>query len=522
MRRLMPHRHPDTTSNKTRSRGQGLVEFALVLPLLLLVFAAAADFGRAFYAYVAIENAVKEGAVYGARNPLCATPTTACIDPNNVQWRVRNETRVVNQNGTPLNPSIECQDTAGVPHADLRDCQAGDRYVVRLSYQFNMITPIIGAILGNSITISSQSTATVLNQAFDPTPGMGPTKLVNILNAENAADIVANCTQPDPVGSPNFYRQPCVDSSLIEHELRFEAGVNITYKLIGINNGGSTVTGVTMSDSDGWYCPAPPASMAVDATYECMYSIIAPTPSTGTEEEHVDTFTVDSDQTLAISDNAKVITFVDPPDLRVLVYVSPYKDGSDGDGSILGVSPSFGTLQSYTAYQNSRVTPYAWFKVIVTNNGAQTATGVSITDTGIALPYGQNTTTAVCDAAPGSLAAGAKFECRYRVPWTTNGTTRTDTVTATATNVTPDSNDNSAASVTWQGCTSSSNRVVPNMIGLTKAGAASAWGSSGAQFTGTLTTWSSSTSSLVVAQTPDAFSCIARSSTGTVYKDVTP
>ena len=48
-----------------------LVEFALVVPILLLVFAAAADLGRAFYAYVAIENGVKEGAFYGARAPLC-------------------------------------------------------------------------------------------------------------------------------------------------------------------------------------------------------------------------------------------------------------------------------------------------------------------------------------------------------------------------------------------------------------------------------------------------------------------
>src|SRR5919109_4031112 len=136
MRRLLPVRKRETK----RARGQSLVEFALVLPILLVVFAAAADFGRAFYAYVAIENAVKEGAVYGARNPLCATPTTACIDPNNVQWRVRNETRVINQDGTQLSPSIECQDAAtGVAHADLRDCEAGDRYVVRLSYQFNMI-----------------------------------------------------------------------------------------------------------------------------------------------------------------------------------------------------------------------------------------------------------------------------------------------------------------------------------------------------------------------------------------------
>ena len=77
---------------RNRSRGQSLVEFALVVPILLLVFAGAADLGRAFYAYVAIENGVKEGAFYGARAPLCTDDVAAaCGNPRNVEWRVRNE-----------------------------------------------------------------------------------------------------------------------------------------------------------------------------------------------------------------------------------------------------------------------------------------------------------------------------------------------------------------------------------------------------------------------------------------------
>ena len=522
MRRLLLNRHRETSPRETRSRGQGLVEFALVLPILLLIFAAAADFGRAFYAYVAIENAVKEGAIYGARNPLCATPTTSCIDPNNVQWRVRNETRVINQDGTQLNPTIQCVNAStGVAYADLKDCEAGDRYVVSLTYQFHMITPIIGAILGNTVTLGSSSSAAVLNQAFDPTPGASPTKLVLAAGATNASDITTNCTEPDPTGSPGYYRSPCLDATNNPHELRFRDGDTISYKLIGINDGGSTLTGVTMADSDGWLCGSAPTTMTVGQTWTCTYSISAPTPTSGTEQEHTDTYTIDSAETVAFSDTARVIVELAPADLRVLVYVSQYKEGADGDGSILGVS-TFGTTQSLTAYQNARVTPYAWFKVIVSNNGGQTATGVSITDTGGALPYGQNTATAVCDAAPTSLAKNAKFECRYRVPYTSAGTTRTDTVTATATNVTPDANDNNFAAVTWQTCSGGSNAVVPNMIGLSSAAATTLWGTgaTGAGFTGALTTWSGGGTS--VAQTPTAFTCIAKNSTGTVYKVVTP
>jgi Flp pilus assembly protein TadG len=55
-------------------RGQSLVEFALVLPTLLLIVFGILEAGRAFYAYTAVANAVREGARYAVTN---ATNTTA-------------------------------------------------------------------------------------------------------------------------------------------------------------------------------------------------------------------------------------------------------------------------------------------------------------------------------------------------------------------------------------------------------------------------------------------------------------
>jgi hypothetical protein len=51
------------------SAGQELVEFALVLPLLLLVVFGAVDLGRLFHAYITISNAAREGARYGIIYP---------------------------------------------------------------------------------------------------------------------------------------------------------------------------------------------------------------------------------------------------------------------------------------------------------------------------------------------------------------------------------------------------------------------------------------------------------------------
>lgn len=45
-----------------RERGASLVEFALVLPLFLLLVGGMVDFGRAFYTQVTLTNAAREGA----------------------------------------------------------------------------------------------------------------------------------------------------------------------------------------------------------------------------------------------------------------------------------------------------------------------------------------------------------------------------------------------------------------------------------------------------------------------------
>jgi hypothetical protein len=42
--------------------GQGMIEFALMLPVLILVVFGALELGRAFFAYIAITNAAREGA----------------------------------------------------------------------------------------------------------------------------------------------------------------------------------------------------------------------------------------------------------------------------------------------------------------------------------------------------------------------------------------------------------------------------------------------------------------------------
>ncbi len=60
-RRRIAHRR-----RQAGERGQGLVEFALIVPLFLLILVVMIDFGFAFYAHLTVEYASREGARVGA------------------------------------------------------------------------------------------------------------------------------------------------------------------------------------------------------------------------------------------------------------------------------------------------------------------------------------------------------------------------------------------------------------------------------------------------------------------------
>ena len=65
-----------TIQRKRSPRGQSLVEFALVLPLLLVLLLGIADFGRVFAAGITLEAASRNGAEAAALERLRSQPTS--------------------------------------------------------------------------------------------------------------------------------------------------------------------------------------------------------------------------------------------------------------------------------------------------------------------------------------------------------------------------------------------------------------------------------------------------------------
>jgi Flp pilus assembly protein TadG len=128
---------------RTRTRGQSLVEFALVVPVFLMIAFGIIDFGLAFDASIGITNAAREGARLGATLPNSASITA----------RVREAAGRLND--TRLTVVITCKTSTGAAcPGGLAGATTGGSVVVRVNYGYSMLTPIA---FGTTIPLSSTS-----------------------------------------------------------------------------------------------------------------------------------------------------------------------------------------------------------------------------------------------------------------------------------------------------------------------------------------------------------------------------
>ena len=126
-----------------KPKGQSLLEFGLVLPLLILVITAFLDLGRGFYYFTALSNSVREGARYAVVNPIPATGEPSIIE-------------VVQDLSIALDPasmtvSVQFDDPSGT-----------NSYYVTVAgtYDYAPVTPGVQLIIGapGTIPLTSQTT----------------------------------------------------------------------------------------------------------------------------------------------------------------------------------------------------------------------------------------------------------------------------------------------------------------------------------------------------------------------------
>jgi len=139
--------------------GQAMVEFALLLPILLLLLVVAIDFGRLFATFVAVNNAAREGAAFAGLHPTQFTSADNA-DPENVTYRARQE--VENPSDTRFTAVTVAAPTCNpAPCPTVLGTGGGKTIRVSVSTSFTFFTPMITAIFGSSIQLSASATAIV-------------------------------------------------------------------------------------------------------------------------------------------------------------------------------------------------------------------------------------------------------------------------------------------------------------------------------------------------------------------------
>ncbi len=140
-----------------RTPAQAVVELAIVMPVLLWFALGTLDFGRVFYTYLGLTNAVREG----ARTATLLAPACGATVVSAVTSTVEAE-----------QPGLYT--AAAVEPAPQLDCSMSDRRTVSITgYSFQPVTPLIGQALGDptgatcaihTICISTSATLPVVNQ----------------------------------------------------------------------------------------------------------------------------------------------------------------------------------------------------------------------------------------------------------------------------------------------------------------------------------------------------------------------
>jgi Flp pilus assembly protein TadG len=130
-----------------RERGQSLVEFAIILPVLLLLVVGTVDLGMGFRTYITLTNAAREGVRWISIHPT---------DQVGARARIEEEAARIG-----LSEGIFLEDGYEVGFSpNQNDYNAGENVTVSVSYNYELL---FGAITGlPAIPFTASSTMVVL------------------------------------------------------------------------------------------------------------------------------------------------------------------------------------------------------------------------------------------------------------------------------------------------------------------------------------------------------------------------
>jgi PKD repeat protein len=158
-----PMRFLSSVRRRRRSRGQSLVEFAITLPVILLIVMVGIDFGRVFLGWVNLNNTARIAANYAAANSKLLSAGNAAALASYRQL-VANDARTIN-----------CALPNPIPAPSYPSgTDLGDDAQVSITCRFGIITPIISSVLGSPIDVSAASVFPIRTGIVAGVPGGGP------------------------------------------------------------------------------------------------------------------------------------------------------------------------------------------------------------------------------------------------------------------------------------------------------------------------------------------------------------
>lgn len=190
-------------TRRASSRGQSLVELALIAPVFLILLMTAIDLGRLLYSQITITNAAKEAVLVASQGGTWQA-NAPCSDTNTVMCGALTEADggfvIVEQTRVTLSPAT-CDPNATYPSG------GPPTVAVEVSSPFNLLTPIIGSIVGSNIVLHATAEAECLAvpavtfpslpdpvAAFTATPMSGPEPLTVNFNASGSSSPGATIT----------------------------------------------------------------------------------------------------------------------------------------------------------------------------------------------------------------------------------------------------------------------------------------------------------------------------------------
>jgi hypothetical protein len=128
---------------KERNHGQGLLEFAVILPILVVVIFGVFDLGRLYFSTITLTSAAREGVRYLSVYPEDVSNTIPYSNTLSVVIQEAQNSGILITEGD-ISPHCPTDDSG-------KYCESGGTATVSITYEFDLI---LGWLLPNTIEIT--------------------------------------------------------------------------------------------------------------------------------------------------------------------------------------------------------------------------------------------------------------------------------------------------------------------------------------------------------------------------------